>query len=438
VAEDRARSISAIGQVSKDLGQVGLLLIALAYGTGFLVTTVHLASYGTAPIELLRTRYLVVGSVFCLFTALLLAPASYVRRRGPEMAEVFEETELFTGQQPRAEARFLANRAIRVLSVLAGTVLLLLANPAFFLALVIIAAPPGRAVASEVGAITDTVSAMQSAVLQYTTLIRRTLAPMFVGIYMSNALLAAWDASRAAEEKGSKIRIRLFFQALLRSFSPREIGSTLFRWTLIAGSGLVLFVTMIVGFTWLTRLLANAGLGLMANYPAVIVGLRDILAFNTGFTLLVGWVIWSVSTGFIADLRKVGSKAGPGLDAARPGDLLSRLGAIGRTYSVVLAALVVGLLILSYVRWVFPHLPYHIGGGQLCRARVTLLDEPGADLGRDLDVYLLDQSAEWFFFVDADRPTDRRVIQVRADLVASLVYLSPGFEEVPPPSSGPP
>lgn len=438
MAEDRTRSISVIGQVSKDLGQVGLVLIAVAYGTGFLVTTVHLASYGTAPIELLRTRYLVVGSVFCLFTVLLVAPAWYVRQRWPEMAEVFEETELFTGQAPREQASFLAKRAFRVLRVLAGTVLLLLANPLLFLTLVAIAVPSGRANATEVGALADILSTMQSAVLQYTTLLRRTIIPMFVGIYLGIALLDAWEASKGGEEKGSRIRIGLFAGSLSSSFSPRAIASTLFRYALAVGSLLIFFVSMIVGSHWLIGLLASASQGLMANYPAVIAGLQDILSLNIGFTLLVAGLIWTAHTGFIADLRKVGSKASPGNDTVRATGLLRRFGAVGSAYSMVLIAVLFGALLLSYVWWIFPHLPYHIGGGQLCRARATLVDEASIELGQNLDVYVLDQSAEWFFFLDADGPTDRRVIQVRADLVASLVYLSPGFEEVPSSSSGPP
>lgn len=58
------------------LKEYGVVLIALVYILGFVITNIYLGSLGVVSLELVRTRYLLVGSLFLAFIASVVVPFS--------------------------------------------------------------------------------------------------------------------------------------------------------------------------------------------------------------------------------------------------------------------------------------------------------------------------------------------------------------------------
>jgi hypothetical protein len=58
----------------------GVLLLAGVYFLGYLITSMHFASYGVVSFELLRIRYLATGLLFIFYLALIVLPAFLLMR----------------------------------------------------------------------------------------------------------------------------------------------------------------------------------------------------------------------------------------------------------------------------------------------------------------------------------------------------------------------
>lgn len=65
---------------ARDLTQITLALAAICYASGFIITSVYLASYGVVQVELVRARYVLVGFVFLLFCFGIIVPYALVVR----------------------------------------------------------------------------------------------------------------------------------------------------------------------------------------------------------------------------------------------------------------------------------------------------------------------------------------------------------------------
>lgn len=396
-------------QWARDLTQISIALAAMCYVSGFIITSVYLASYGVVQVELVRARYVLVGFVFLLFCFGIIVPTALVGR-------LWEDV----------QKDLVPLRPASIGSLLGFLLVVALAcftNPLIFigLALLSLSGPPWLPGTVPTIGFHEPLLCVGWRIMGQSA---RQLAIAGSGLILGFIVMVIVRSIRAAarEARGTPLAII--------PASIRGVWTQLNR-VLLSREGLVKVIKAMVGL-WIVFMLGLASLEfidiVLSDVPVTYGSLPGYAGYASGLirrVILVSlaWIFISAcfSTQFMRTHVEEESKPSPGAESgkkATSGYLF--LGSFLPPVILFVAA----LFITVYTLAIFPALGYHVGGG--APQPVTVFsenEEIQAIVGEgDVETYLLDRSGHEYLFVFTSATGDYQVMEISTENIDSIVY----------------
>lgn len=399
----------------KQLATVGLV----TYLAGFLIETIHYGSLGAAPFELVKTRYVLTGILFALFTLAMVYP--------------------FWGAI-RVMAKADADKAPRRFLIVFPLVWLTSSLTWYFVVQALSAMAQRRStVVATLESIRTTLPRLKDFVLQFLATVVWVIALAVIVVALTLIVFFVIDGVR-------KIRGRTLD-------SKRWLGR---RKTLLGVGGLFRYLLFVIA---LQKLFATSNQVFTTMFPSRggFLAVADLDSRWTRFLwgpILAALVVFAWQAGY-AFLRwdepatpspTSGSPPAPQAPSSPPGwgttllhILKQEMGTLGAGSA---ASALVGILLAPYALFVFPDVPQHLGGGAPVVARLTFKQpELLLEGAKDQTVRILERGPN---FLVATQETPPRILEFPSASVESIEFLGDlvasdgGQVPIAAPSTGPP
>jgi len=385
----KARDDNLLRSYLEFLPKLGSYLIGLGllcYSLGFIVSDIYLASLGTLNFEVIRTRYILVGILFSLFSGAVfyllygLWRVLWLNRWEDSLKLVWKA--ISYSLQNIAVLYFV----VMVVSLLAGSVRI---------------HPVGVPGVSSAAPWSDWLASAPAEILEKTAVV---LGSTVLGLTLLAILLVVINPKdKYGMRKTRRERVRDSAAAL------REKGATLVRGL----GGILLFLLVWCTSTSFLSFLGSNTTSGSSITPGFWAGGAD--RFLAGiiciYALFGSWLVMT----FMSH-RHSAEDYGQ--------DLQDNPLAVSSTY-IWMISFAIAIIVPVYALGIYPSIPQQIGGGQVLRVSVTMSsDELDSSFQfYQKEVYLVDRASTATMFLVVNRNTKAvNVIEISNTLIQSITY----------------
>lgn len=367
------------------LPKVGNYLVGftiLSYLSGFAIANLYLSSLGIVNLDVLRTRYILVGLLFLFFLGAILYLVyglieSLRRNRWESPLKIVSKAMWYSLQNIS-----ILYMAIPALRILAGSI----SNP-----------PIGIPGLSSTVPWSDWLTTAPKAILRRTTVL---FASLLIGLVIILAILIVVNPKN---KYGTREPRKKWLKEICQEI-PRSTGYLI---------GIFVFLFLWLGLTDLITFLATNKVSVTSSQPLALPQ-SGWTRFSCGIVVIYAFV--AVFLIFLFLSRKPSSKDEEDLQE-------NPLATISGWIYLIAFAIV--LIVPLYAYGIYPHLPQQIGGGQLLHVGVIV---SGDDLKSHFvvaqnEVYVVDRGPASALFLIINRGTqEHEVLEVSNSLIQSIIY----------------
>lgn len=405
---DRNLWVKQASEWARDLTQITLALAAICYASGFIITSVYLASYGVVQAELVRARYVLVGFVFLLFCFGIIVPTVLVCR-------LWEDV--------RKDLAPLRPSSIgSLIGFLLVVALVCFTNPLIFIGLSILSlsGPPWLPGAIATIGFREPLLHVGWRIIGESIRVLPSVGPaLILGLIFTLIVQSVRAAEREARRTPAtiiRVSVHNFWTQLRRQLFSRE--------------GLVVVLIKSLAQIWIFWVLLFICLELLSAVPSSApttqppVPTTEALVRRVTFVSLALIGIPALFFTFTRTMRtNAEQEAEPSPEAKSDKKVVAGYLFLGSLLAAV-ALFMAACLIAVYTLAIFPALGYHVGGGALQPVTLSSENEKIQAIisEGDVETYLLDRSGHEYLFVFMSATGDYQVMEIGAENIDSIVY----------------